>query len=114
MFSIQRKESLNELKTHYDSLVSYEEVKENFFPELKLLQWEQPLTWNLNPIINLKDPTLGKEPATKDYADEKLSKAGGRMTGSINMGIHEITNLATPTGNSNAATKKYVDDVDAK
>ena len=69
---------------------------------------------NLNPIINLKDPTLGKEPATKDYADKKLSKAGGRMTGSINMGIHEITNLATPTGNSNAATKKYVDDVDAK
>ena len=69
---------------------------------------------NLNPIINLKDPTLGKEPATKDYADEKLSKAGGRMTGSINMGTHEITNLPKPTGNSNAATKKYVDDVDAK
>ena len=58
---------------------------------------------NHHSITNLKDPTFGKEAATKDYADEKLSKAGGRMTGYINMGTHEITNLAEPTGNSNAA-----------
>ena len=109
-----KKRVLNELKTHYDSLVSYEEVKENFLSRVETFTMGTTLDMNLNPIINLKDPTLGKEPATKDYADEKLSKAGGRMTGSINMGIHEITNLATPTGNSNAATKKYVDDVDAK
>ena len=109
-----KKRVLNELKTHYDSLVSYEEVKENFLSRVETFTMGTTLDMNLNPIINLKDPTLGKEPATKDYADKKLSKAGGRMTGSINMGIHEITNLATPTGNSNAATKKYVDDVDAK
>ena len=109
-----KQRSLNELKTHYDSLVSYEEVKQNFLSRVESFAMGTTLDMNLNPIINLKDPTLGKEPATKDYADEKLSKAGGRMTGSINMGTHEITNLATPTGNSNAATKKYVDDVDAK
>ena len=109
-----KKRVLNELKTHYDSLVSYEEVKENFLSRVETFTMGTTLDMNLNPIINLKDPTLGKEPATKDYADKKLSKAGGRMTGSINMGTQEITNLATPTGNSNAATKKYVDDVDAK
>ena len=109
-----KQRSLNELKTHYDSLVSFEEVKQNFLSRVETFTMGTTLDMNLNPIINLKDPTLGKEPATKDYADEKLSKAGGRMTGSINMGTHEITNLAEPTGNSNAATKKYVDDVDAK
>ena len=109
-----KKRLLNELKTHYDSLVSYEEVKENFLSRVETFTMGTTLDMNLNPIINLKDPTLGKEPATKDYADEKLSKAGGRMTGSIDMGTHEITNLSKPTGNSNAATKKYVDDVDAK
>ena len=109
-----KKRLLNELKTHYDSLVSYEEVKENFLSRVETFTMGTTLDMNLNPIINLKDPTLGKEPATKDYADEKLSKAGGRMTGAINMGTHEITNLPKPTGNSNAATKKYVDDVDAK
>ena len=107
-----KKRLLNELKTHYDSLVSYEEVKENFLSRVETFSMGTTLDMNLNPIINLKDPTLGKEPATKDYADEKLSKAGGRMTGVINMGTYEITNLAQPTGNSNASTKKYVDDLD--
>lgn len=38
-----------------------------------------------------------------------LSKAGGTMTGAINMGSKKITNLATPTNNADAATKSYVD-----
>ena len=109
-----KQRSLNELKTHYDSLVSFEEVNENFLSRQEEFPMETQLNMNHNSITNLKDPTFGKEAATKDYADEKLSKAGGRMTGSINMGTHEITNLPKPTGNSNAATKKYVDDVDAK
>ena len=109
-----KQRNLNELETHYDSLVSFEEVKQNFLSRVESFPMGTTLDMNLNPIINLKDPTLGKEPATKDYADEKLSKAGGRMTGSINMETHEITNLPTPTGNSNAATKKYVDDIETK
>ena len=38
-----------------------------------------------------------------------LSKAGGTMTGAINMGSKKITNLATPTNDADAATKLYVD-----
>ena len=107
-----KQRSLNELKTHYDSLVSYEEVKENFLSRQEEFPMETQLNMNHNSITNLKDPSFGKEAATKDYADEKLALTGGRMTGSINMGTHEITNLPTPTENSNATTKKYVDDIE--
>ena len=108
-----KQRSLNELKTHYDSLVSYEEVKENFLSRQEEFPMETQLNMNHNSITNLKDPSFGKEAATKDYADEKLALTGGRMTGSINMGTHEITNLPTPTENSNATTKKYVDDIES-
>ena len=107
-----KQRSLNELKTHYDSLVSYEEVKENFLSRQEEFPMETQLDMNHNSITNLKDPQFGGEAATKSYADGKLALTGGRMTGSINMGNNEITNLAAPTGGSNASTKKYVDDLD--
>ena len=109
-----KKRNLNELKTHYDSLVSFEEVKENFLSRVETFSMGCQLDMNHHSIANLKDPRFGKEAATKDYADKKLALTGGRMTGVINMGTYGITNLAEPTGNSNAATKKYVDDVDTK
>ena len=110
---IQSKQrSLNELKAHYDSLVSYEEVNENFLSRREEFPMETQLDMNHNSITNLKDPQFGGEAATKSYADGKLALTGGRMTGSINMGNNEITNLPTPTGNSNPATKKYVDDIE--
>ena len=109
-----KQRSLNELKTHYDSLVSFEEVKQNFLSRVETFAMATTLDMNNNVILNLKDPKLGKEPATKDYADKKLALTGGRMTGAINMGTKEITNLGTPTGNANAATKAYVDTEDAK
>ena len=109
-----KQRTLNELKTHYDSLVSFEEVKQNFLSRVETFSMGTQLDMNHNSITNLKDPTLGKEAATKDYADKKLALTGGRMTNTINMGTHEITNLAEPTGNSNAATKRYVDGVDTK
>ena len=111
---IQSKQrSLNELKAHYDSLVSFEEVNENFLSRREEFPMETQLDMNHNSITNLKDPQFGGEAATKSYADGKLALTGGRMTGSINMENNEITNLPTPTGNSNAATKKYVDDIES-
>ena len=112
---IQSKQrSLNELKAHYDSLVSFEEVNENFLSRQEEFPMETQLNMNHNSITNLKDPQFGGEAATKSYADKKLDLAGGTMTGSINMENNEITNLPTPTGNSNPATKKYVDDIETK
>ena len=103
---------MNELKAHYDSLVSFEEVNENFLSRQEEFPMQTQLNMNHNSITNLKDPQFGGEAATKSYADGKLALAGGTMTGSINMENNEITNLPTPTGNSNAATKKYVDDIE--
>ena len=107
-----KQRNLNELKTHYDSLVSFEEVNENFLSRQEEFPMQTQLNMNHNSITNLKDPQFGGEAATKSYADKKLDLAGGTMTGSINMENNEITNLPTPTGNSNASTKKYVDDLD--
>ena len=109
-----KQRNLSELKTHYDSLVSYEEVNENFLSRQEEFPMQTQLNMNHNSITNLKDPEFGGEAATKSYADGKLDLAGGTMTGSINMGNNEITNLAAPTGNSNPATKKYVDDIETK
>ena len=109
-----KQRNLSELKTHYDSLVSYEEVNENFLSRREEFPMQTQLNMNHNSITNLKDPEFGGEAATKSYADKKLDLTGGRMTGSINMETHEITNLPTPTGNSNPATKKYVDDIETK
>ena len=109
-----KQRTLAQLKTNYDSLVSYEEVKTNFLSRVEEFPMQTQFNMNHNSITNLKDPTYAHKAATKDYADKKLALAGGRMTGVINMGTYEISNLGTPTGNSNAATKKYVDDKETK
>ena len=124
-----KQRNLNELKTHYDSLVSFEEVNENFLSKVEEFPMQTQLNMNHNSITNLKDPEFGGEAATKTYVDAilstivssttasyatKLDLSGGTMTGDLDMGTHEITNLAKPTENNNASTKKYVDDTDKK
>ena len=124
-----KQRNLNELKTHYDSLVSFEEVNENFLSKVEEFPMQTQLNMNHNSITNLKDPEFGGEAATKTYVDAilstivssttasyatKLNLSGGTMTGDLDMGTHEITNLAKPTENNNASTKKYVDDIDKK
>ena len=109
-----KQRSLNELKTHYDSLVSFEEVKENFLSRREEFPMETQLNMNHNSITNLKQPAFGGEAATKDYADSKLSRFGGIMSGDINMSQNVVTNLSVPKGNTDAATKNYVDTEAAK
>lgn len=43
-----------------------------------------------------------------------LPKAGGTMTGAINMGNNKITNLAAPSSGTDAANKNYADSVKVK
>ena len=65
-----------------------------------------------NKILKLSNPTLPKSAANKEYVDNNfLSKHGGLILGSVNMGGQSITNLnPTPQGFNDAVTKKYVDD----
>ena len=68
-----KQRSLNELKTHYDSLVSFEEVKENFLSRQEEFPMETQLDMNHNSITNLKDPQFGGEAAKKTYVDSSIS-----------------------------------------
>ena len=107
-----KKTTLAELKADEDSLVSFKEVSDNFLPSSGSLQ--NDLDLNGNKIPNLPNPSIGKEPATKSYVDSEtadlLPKAGGTLTGNINMGGKtKVFNLAPPKLSSDAATKSYVD-----
>ena len=119
-----KQRNLSELKTHYDSLVSFEEVKENFLSRQEEFPMETQLDMNHNSITNLKDPAFGGEAATKAYVDAtsstivsstagsiatRLPLSGGTMTGPLDMGTKSISNLPTPTTPSEATSKQYVD-----
>ena len=119
-----KQRSLNELKTHYDSLVSFEEVKEIFLSRQEEFPMETQLNMNHNSITNLKDPQFGGEAATKTYVDSSISSvvsstagsiatrlplSGGTMTGPLDMGTKSISNLPTPKTPSEATSKQYVD-----
>ena len=106
---IQSKQrSLNELKTHYDSLVSFEEVNENFLSRQEEFPMQTQLNMNHNSITNLKDPEFGGEAATKSYADKKLDLAGGTMTGNLDMGTKQIRNLGPPISSKDAVSADFV------
>ena len=93
-----------------------------------------PIDMNSNKITELATPAATTDAANKSYVDAgdsanataaanaasaasaaqatanaALPKAGGTMSGPINMGTKQITNLADPTSDQHAATKKYVD-----
>ena len=119
-----KQRNLNELKTHYDSLVSFEEVKENFLSRQEEFPMETQLDMNHNSITNLKDPQFGGEAATKAYVDAtsstivssttasiatKLNLSGGKMTGSIDMSQNKIINLPKPTEENDAVNMDYLD-----
>ena len=107
---IQSKQrSLNELKTHYDSLVSFEEVNENFLSRREEFPMQTQLNMNHNSITNLKDPEFGGEAATKSYADKKLDLAGGTMTGELDMGTKKIRNLGSPVSSTDAVSAKFLE-----
>ena len=103
-----KQRSLSELKTHYDSLVSYEEVNENFLSRQEEFPMQTQLNMNHNSITNLKDPEFGGEAATKSYADGKLDLTGGRMTGELDMGLNRIKNLKTPISSTDAINASFL------
>ena len=69
---------------------------------------------NNGRIGGLAYPTVDSDATHKLYVDNqdnlKLNKAGGTMTGAIDMGFNRVTSLSDPALADDAATKKYVDD----
>ena len=68
---------------------------------------------DLAKIINVADPTLAQDAATKNYVDTQdalqVTKTGDSMSGALAMGSNKITSLADPTASNDAANKSYVD-----
>ena len=71
------------------------------------------LNMGANTIINMSDPVLLQDAASKGYVDAGLltcvKKSGDIMTGTLNMSNNYITNLINPFNPQDAATKYYVD-----
>ena len=115
---IQSKQrSLSELKTHYDSLVSYEEVNENFLSRQEEFPMQTQLDMNHNSITNLKDPEFGGEAATKKYVDDIETKLLSDVAlelikkidiGEIDMKGERIINLGNPLYSSDAINTSYL------
>ena len=115
---IQSKQrSLNELKAHYDSLVSFEEVNENFLSRQEEFPMETQLNMNHNSITNLKDPQFGGEAATKKYVDDIETKLLSDVAlelikkidiGEIDMKGERIINLGNPLYSSDAINTSYL------
>ena len=83
-----------------------------------------PLDMGGHKIYELRTPTNDKDAANKKYVDGNglsqnkvnliyLSKAGGVISGEIDMSSQKIIEVGWPTGNNDAASKEYVDDKDA-
>ena len=68
---------------------------------------------DLAKIVDLADPTLAQDAATKNYVDTQdalqVTKTGDSMTGELAMGSNKITGLATPTATTDAVNKSYAD-----
>ena len=115
---IQSKQrSLNELKAHYDSLVSFEEVNENFLSRREEFPMQTQLNMNHNSITNLKDPAFGGEAATKKYVDDIETKLLSDVAlelikkidiGEIDMKGERIINLGNPLYSSDAINTSYL------
>ena len=115
---IQSKQrSLNELKAHYDSLVSFEEVNENFLSRREEFPMQTQLDMNHNSITNLKDPQFGGEAATKKYVDDIETKLLSDVAlelikkidiGEIDMKGERIINLGNPLYSSDAINTSYL------
>lgn len=68
------------------------------------------LTSTQTTIHNIVTPTANGDAVPKSYADTKLPKSGGTMTGNLDMGGKKLQNLPTPEADTDAAPKSYVDE----
>ena len=102
-----KKRTLNQLKANDDSLVSYDEVEDNFVKLNEASTMGANLNMNSNKVANIGTATSGGDALNKTYADTKLPESGGTMTGNLNMGNNKITGLPQTTQNGDAVDFEF-------
>lgn len=65
---------------------------------------------SVDAVKKTADSAKSTADSAKGVADAALPKAGGTMSGAINMNDKQVKNVGTPTDVNDAVTKKYVDD----
>ena len=111
-----KKRTFNQLKAATESLVSYEEVRENFIGINEADAMKTYLDMGNNFIYNVKTPTAIDQAVNKSYVDTTVSNTmlaaatkqelagylkkdgSDAMTGNLNMNNNEINNIPAPTG----------------
>ena len=70
---------------------------------------------DLAKIVDVADPTLAQDAATKNYVDTRGLQDfdGSNTTSDVNLNNNKLTNVTDPGSNQDAATKNYVDTQDA-
>ena len=122
-----KKRTFNQLAADTESLVSYEEVKENFIGINEAEAMKTYLDMGKNFIYNVKTPTANDQAANKSYVDatvsntmstaatkqelaDYLKKDGSvSMSGNLNMTNNRILNLPAPTGNGQPSPLAFTD-----
>ena len=126
-----KKRTFDQLKAATESLVSYEEVKENFIGINEAEAMKTYLDMGDNFIYNVKTPTANDQAANKSYVDttetnimnpaamihatkqelaDYLKKDGSeKMTGNLDMNGKRIYNLPAPTGAKQPTPLAFID-----
>ena len=126
-----KKRTFDQLKADTESVVSYEEVKENFIGINEAEAMKTYLDMGDNFIYNVKTPTANDQASNKSYVDttatntinaaalihatkaelaDYLKKDGNdKMTGNLNMDNNRIFNLPLPNGAKQPATLGFTD-----
>ena len=93
-----KQQTYHDLGTHYDNLVSYNDVKNIFVSRKDTFPMETALDMGNQTIFNVKDPTIDDQGVNKGYVDKKfLPLSGGTMKNGLSMGGNKISNIAKPT-----------------
>ena len=110
-----KQQTYHDLGTHYDNLVSYNDVKNIFLSRKDTFPMETALDMGNQTIFNVKDPTVDDQGVNMRFVNTRFSQFAANPTlGETDLSGEKIVNLATPTNDDDASNKKYVDDTDKK
>ena len=105
-----KQQTYHDLGTHYDNLVSYNDVKNIFVSRKDTFPMETALDMGNQTIFNVKDPEVADQGANMRFVNTRFSQFAANPTlGETNLSGEKITNLGEPRNDDDASTKKYVD-----